>query len=337
MVARDVRPERGITGIDPLLLTQNRRVEEGFLHPHYLTQPKATVSSMTDLPFQYDDLLLSSCARSDLAASLAPVAAIDQRGGDDAACYELFRQYGSHYGRDIDADSRSHDRFQRFVSNAVFVYRHNTNEEEDDGTAIDGPPRHRVTLNRFADRQEHELPLMVGGSADGFLPGDFDSLPLLSVGNVQGSSGQDSQLQRDSDSGPSFSRLEYSEDLLRSISATLGFGFFRRKTSHGLSKYTKQRSRYRQFKDEVSPLPGSMSTSGPVFIWSKKGQKSIYLERETDRKHMVRKDKIDETDATIDGQDYHGDSDFTRALDWSTANNPDGVPIVHAVMDQGTW
>eukprot|EP00562_Extubocellulus_spinifer_P000512 CAMPEP_0178480276 /NCGR_PEP_ID=MMETSP0696-20121128/5616_1 /TAXON_ID=265572 /ORGANISM="Extubocellulus spinifer, Strain CCMP396" /LENGTH=654 /DNA_ID=CAMNT_0020107719 /DNA_START=124 /DNA_END=2088 /DNA_ORIENTATION=- len=274
---------------------------------------------MTDFPFQYDDELLSSCARSDLAASLVPVAA-SERGGDDASCYELFRQHASHYGRDIDSggiDDRqqphsSHDRFQRFVSNAVFVHRHNNDEEQDDDAAgVDGT-KHRVTLNRFSDRHEHELPLMVDGPADGLLPDGFDSsLPLLSV------------------------------DLAQTVPSTLGFFrfFFDRRRSHGLTKYTRRHSRYHQFEDEVSPLPGSMSASRPVFIWSKKGKDSIYLERETDSKHTVRKDEIDESDATIDGRDYSqedGGSDFIRSLDWSTTNNPDGVPLVHPVMDQGT-
>ena len=96
----------------------------------------------------------------------------------------------------------------------------------------------------------------------------------------------------------------------------------------------------RRFEDEVSPLPGSESSSSPVFIWSKKGQSSIFLERETDRRrHSVRKDKMDGSDATpyAPPSDGQGDGAFLKSLDWSTTNNPDGVPIVHPVIDQGSW
>lgn len=313
-------------------------------HPKREPDWLIAITIMTDAPFQYDDALLSSCAQSDVAASIlsgdddtnAAVAGDD----DAAACRELFLQHASHYGRDIDIDEEQsgagattyRDRFRRFVSSVAFVHRHNNSSDEGDGD--DCERLHRVTLNRFSDRYEHELPLMVDGSSDSFVP-SFDSLPLLSMEHEYHEYEHGEQESNDDSNGhggPIFSRLDYnSQDVVQSVSSTLGFGFgfLRPKVK---TTYTTHSHR---FVDEVTPLPGSSSSSHPVFIWSKKGQSSLYLERETDRnKHTYRKEKMDESDGTIDGRE---DSDFATSLDWSTTNNPDGVPIVHSVMDQGTW
>ena len=315
---------------------------------------------MANVPFQYDDELLSSCATSPHAESIlsADSKLFDAREENnnnnkvDPSCQELFRQFASHYGREADttdAEPTNHDRLHIFVSNAVFVHRHNNglldndaDEDEDNGDDdVDEPyasPRHRVSLNQFSDRHDHELPLMVDGIAEQFLP-DFDSLPVLGIEHEYGKS----QLADDATSGPIFSKLEY-EHFLKSAeepSSLLGFGSPMRRDSINTGAFRSYfSSGRRRFEDEVPPLPGSASSSSPVFIWSKKGQSSIYLERETDRKrHSVRKDKMDGSDATpyappSDGQDGDG---FHKSLDWSTTNNPDGVPIVHPVIDQGSW
>ena len=317
---------------------------------------------MANVPFQYDDELLSSCATSSYADALLSAndtffGAKEEKSDNnkvDPSCEELFRQFASHFGREADTtdtDPMNHDRLHRFVANAAFVHRHNNGllddnvvdddvDDDDDDDDHFAAPRHCVALNQFSDRYGHELPLLSDDIAGQFLP-DFDSLPMLRAENES----RKSQSTNDatSGSGPRFSKLEY-EYFLQSAeesSSVLGFGFPVRPGSTNAGAFRSYfSSGRRRFEDEVSPLPGSASSSSPVFIWSKKGQSSIYLERETDRKrHSVRKDKMDGSDATpyappFDGQDAGG---FLKSLDWSTTNNPDGVPIVHPVIDQGSW
>ena len=309
---------------------------------------------MADIPFQYDDEVLSSCATSSYAEALlgsgGEIASKSRVNRVDLSCQKLFQQYASHYGRDRDAanDTQNHDRLHRFVSNLVFVYRHNNellvldddetsepagDEDEDDDFDVAGTsaaPRHRITLNRFSDRHEHELPLMDEGVAEEFLP-KFESLPLLGVENEY--YGESREL---GGAGSIFSKLEF-EHLVQSVtddattsSVAANIGAFR-------SYFLSDRHR---FEDEVQPLPGSASSSSQVFIWSKKGQSSLYLERETDRKrHSVRKEKMDWSDATPYAPPPDGRSvdRFRKSLDWSTTDNPDAVPIVHPVIDQGSW
>lgn len=316
---------------------------------------------MANVPFQYDDELLSSCATSPYADAILSAdnklfGAREETSNNkvDPSCQELFRQFASHFGREADTtdiNPMNHDRLHRFVANAVFVNRHNNgllgtdgvdvyDDDDDDGDDDEhfAAPRHRVALNQFSDRYEHELPLMGDDIAEQFLP-DFDSLPLLGAEHESGKS----QLAEDATSGPKFSKLEYKHFLKshEESSSLLGFGFPMRRGSADAGAFRSYFSSVRRnFEDEVSPLPGSASSSSPVFIWSKKGQSSIYLERETDRRrHSVRKDKMDGSDATpyappSDGHDAGG---FLKSLDWSTTNNPDGVPIVHPVIDQGSW
>lgn len=306
---------------------------------------------MADIPFQYDDEVLSSCATSSYAEALlgsgGEIASKSRVNRVDLSCQKLFQQYASHYGRDRDAanDTQNHDRLHRFISNVVFVYRHNNelldddetnepagDEDEDDDIDVAGTsaaPRHRITLNRFSDRHEHELPLMDEGVAEEFLP-NFESLPLLGVENEY--YGESREL---GGAGSIFSKLEF-EHLVQSVtddattsSVAANIGAFR-------SYFLSDRHR---FEDEVQPLPGSASSSSQVFIWSKKGQSSLYLERETDRKrHSVRKEKMDWSDATPYAPPPDGRSvdRFRKSLDWSTTDNPDAVPIVHPVIDQGS-
>jgi len=296
---------------------------------------------MAHVPFRYDDELLSSCATSSYAAS----ATKELFGGGenyeqvDPSCYKLFQQFASHYSREADTTDAdppiNHNRLRRFVDNAVFVYRHNNDLLDDDENAEQS--RHRVALNQFSDRLEHELPLMDEGVADDFIP-DFDSLPLWGTENEFGRS----QSSEDA-TAPIFSRLE-SEHFMQAAASAPSipvFGFLMRKYSTNTRAFRSHfSSGRRRFEDEVPPLPGSASSSSPVFIWSKKGQSSIYLERETDRKrYSVRKDKMDGSDATpyAPPPDGKGVDGFSKSLDWSTTNNPDGVPIIHPVIDQGSW
>ncbi len=314
---------------------------------------------MADTPFQYDEEVLSSCATSSYAEALlgsgGEIASKSRVKRLDLSCQKLFQQHASHYGRDREAandnDTQNRDRLHRFVSNVVFVYRHNNelldedetnepagDEDENDDINVAGTsatPRHRITLNRFSDRHENELPLMDEGVAEEFLP-NFESLPLLGVENEY--YGESREL---GGAGSIFSKLEF-ENLVQSVTATthtssLGFTFPSTNIGAFRSYFLSDRHR---FDDEVPPLPGSASSSSPVFIWSKKGQSSLYLERETDRKrHSVRKDKMDGSDATpyAPPPDGRGADRFRKSLDWSTTDNPDGVPIVHPVIDQGSW
>ena len=233
---------------------------------------------MADTPFQYDDEVLSSCATSSYAEALlgsgGEIASKSRVNRVDLSCQKLFQQYASHYGRDRDAanDTQNHDRLHRFVSNLVFVYRHNNellvldddetnepagDEDEDDDIDVAGTsaaPRHRITLNRFSDRHEHELPLMDEGVAEEFLP-NFESLPLLGVENEY--YGESREL---GGAGSIFSKLEF-EHLVQSVTATTtssvaaNIGAFR-------SYFLSDRHR---FEDEVPPLPGSASSSSPLF------------------------------------------------------------------------
>ena len=304
---------------------------------------------MADTPFQYDEEVLSSCATSSYAEALldsgGDIAGKSRVNRVDLSCQKLFQQYASHYGREAANDTQNHDRLHRFVSNVVFVYRHNnelldddetTNpagDEDEDGdidvAGTSAAPRHRITLNRFSDRHEHELPLMDEGVAEEFLP-SFESLPLLGVEKEYYGESRESV-----GAGSIFSKLEF-EHLVQSVTAT---------TTSSVAANVGTFSSYflsdrRRFEDEVPPLPGSASSSSPVFIWSKKGQSSLYLERETDRKrHSVRKEKMDGSDATpyAPPPDGRGADRFRKSLDWSTTDNPDAVPIVHPVIDQGSW
>ena len=171
---------------------------------------------MANVPFQYDDELLSSCATSSYADAILSgndkfFGAKEENSDNikvDPSCEELFRQFASHFGHEADTtdtNPMNYNRLHRFVANAAFVHRHNNgllddnvvvddvddvNDDDDDHFAA---PRHRVALNQFSDRYEHELPLMSNDIAGQFLP-DFDSLPLLGAEKSPGKANRQTML-----------------------------------------------------------------------------------------------------------------------------------------------
>ncbi|KAL7555280.1 hypothetical protein ACHAWF_019057 [Thalassiosira exigua] len=230
-------------------------------------------------------------------------------------------------------------RVEAFLSSVAFVHDHNGQESN-----------HRVTLNRFSDVPSHELPLMSAAnngdtsSADASLDAGFDRwksalegslrqtgvtgersmfVPLdeeasmVELGNLMRRRRRRPQQQREDptstnqNSKGQLSSRSYVSNLFGDMRDSwwwVGGGH-----RHG-DKDSKKRA------EEHAPKPSH--SKGNSFL----------VDKHNKHKLGGLEEKSDST--TSDGDDV-GDR-WDRHLNWATEDNPDGVPIVHPAIDQGS-
>lgn len=309
-----------------------------------------------DTPFQYQDALLSSCASSPLASSVRR----SQEGGAtvpsqklrrdnehtrtieaNGDCQTLYMHFNAHYQRPslslkehqfwrdwLDETSNANDKNERisprieaFLLSVIFVHQHN---EVGD---------HLVTLNRFSDMLPHELPLMPhSGGVPLFDPSSVDSSEFEQIASILGTS---LQLQQNELSAKRkdalFVSLHNTETILKYgkniqlQSNNDSLAAVETRSVHKLHSLLKSWWRHRTLQDSRHSSP--IESQSRQFSTSQ--SLSNFKPFSQDKKN-----KLDGLDAE-DDDDEDDDDDWGRYLNWATEDNPDGVPIVHAAMDQG--
>jgi hypothetical protein len=271
---------------------------------------------MTDIKFEYDEALLTSCAGSALASFVAAddkelqVPSLLQNHEDvaDKSCTILHKQHALHYGnptpktfkkkalKDVDVyhvDSR----LQRFVRRVLYIFNHNLNSDN----------LHQLGLNQFADAESlHsrkqtvlENLEMEGDAWESFL--DWDTVDSEFVFSAVDSSG------------------------VSDIAANLTVG-------HGGMQHLHRGKRKRKEDEKKVQEPSA--------------EKIKFPDRGVDPNFAV---------PSVDHPDMDGDllkvkprrhiekelhkglnssDDFAAHLNWATADNPDGVPLVKEAFDQ---
>ena len=284
---------------------------------------------MSDRRFEYEEEILVSCARSELAAF---VAKHDRSGedlniptgkasvvGNDASCSILHEQHAKHYSRppptpfikqsmteEEEDDGHRYvnidGRLRRFLRSVLHVHSHNSQTEN----------LHRMGLNQFADEEATALLLsqqtvveMEGGSAwDTLL--DYDSV--------------DSEWILD----PLALEHMANNNVLVDIAANLSIGHGG--TQH-LNHKTKTKTRKRiqdAIKDNIKFPDRRSDPNFAVPCIDDPDLDGELLKVKPRRK--------------VEKELEHGvldrDDEFGEHLNWATKENPDGVPIVKDAFDQ---
>jgi Cathepsin propeptide inhibitor domain (I29) len=253
---------------------------------------------MSDQRFEYDDDLLSACARSELAV----IVGADRNDSPevaqwDTACTWLHHQYALHYNRSLqhsrglgtDTSSnrkRSLDgRFRRFIKSVLQVHAHNSNPQK----------LYRLSLNQFADL---EYPVRETGA--------FDIHAALW-------DAPDKELV--------FLIAEPQDVMDIAANLTIGKG--------GLGHLNPPKGGRKKPKNQVREQPAErvkFDGSDPNFSVPSIDDPTV----DGDLLKITPRNKLEGeiTSGQLDGDRY------STYLNWATTDNPDGVRIVRDAFDQ---
>lgn len=316
-------------------------------------------------PFKYDNALLVSCANSPLAQSLiSPMemasSALSPHLGNTSDCLELLNQHASHYNRaplsaaeiqfwhlwtstdeqnsQAAANNESiHEimssRHTAFMQSVIFVHRHNT-----DANTVNNV-QHKVALNRFSDVPSHEYPLPSkqyqqiihhGGTfTDEPLMFDFDDPMFLHLNEEKDIMKIASKLQRvrsnkfsttteTAAASSSTNNNHYLSSLVSNIIETIKDSWWWIGDGQLSSKSSSSSS------SDTSGAAPNLKRHKKV----KNGEKTTFV---FDKQNELSGSNNDE-----DSGSSTNDEEFSTYLNWATKENPDGVPIVHPPIEQGS-
>ena len=287
---------------------------------------------MTEKVFEYSQELLDSCAKSSLAQSILAkhgsllASSVTQttgsshlksdNQGSNESCLELFQQHAKHYGRQHDGIEKHlleatieelPKPLVRFVQSVSMVHQHAQTSS-----------RMKLALNRFSDQEPQEdLP---------------DEMPferhlrgteIVSWDGVAG--GIDIGI---------LTELSSAESILH-VTANLGIG------KGSMNALRPKSQGYKPVSYESEKKLHIPSAGTPVIFETPEVSDPTLdgnvLSIKKKRKEQPKEDTPKGPDEPGPGQhDPSTDENdgFATRIDWSTTNNPDGVPIVHSPIDQ---
>mmetsp|Transcript_10559 Transcript_10559/g.15728 ORF Transcript_10559/g.15728 Transcript_10559/m.15728 type:complete len:719 (+) Transcript_10559:331-2487(+) len=283
---------------------------------------------MTETKFQYNESLLNSCA---IAFAASASSNSPQSLREEESCKALYRSYLEHYNQiDRDAEEET-ERYMRFVENVSFVWNHNQQKEK----------KHYVTLNRFSDKLDYELPLMKQTIADqegeeGVIEDilyEYGALHetlwqnSISATEIWGTATTTNIIEKENNfvlvdkydsnglpSLPPFVKLSNKQDILHAASGIMMTGIRQRQHDNDRNNSLFQSMFLRHSLNNKNHQHSDIK-SAKMDYWGAGSEDGGDCE---------------------DDDNEEGCDDFDTYLDWSTEHNPDGVPIVQDVMDQGT-
>jgi Cathepsin propeptide inhibitor domain (I29) len=286
-------------------------------------QLQHSVVAMSHKPFFYNDDLLKECAISNFAARLVLPASSASSGTTnqvlgsvsdesavtvDASCRLLFEQHALHFGRrpvagpnnDDDGDGDDYTtRIHNFVRNVVFVHNHNT-------AAAAAATMHRVGLNQFSDLRLNEI-LPIASSEDMDIVSDEEE-----AADETRSKHSSRWLWEQTPAALWEAQQKNGNSNIMINGINLGSANFTRFTSH------------QQILDVAAAANFLMVV----------GQEG-YAQGHNHEMNHARQIHDDDDVVTASGAIGEIDNgDFTTYLNWATKDNPDGVPLVNAPIDQ---
>lgn len=263
-------------------------------------------------------------------------------GGTDESCLTLFQQHAEHYGRDplasdelLKRNARGEllvvaNRLANLVQSVTMIYEHNLT-----------PSLMKMSLNRFSDLNLEEDEMKTDNVDETDWP--FHRKPRFLNEEGEGGLPDDSA---DLNIGV-LTELSSIERILH-VTANLGIG---KGSMHAL--HPKGIRGYKQLPQEDYQATKSIQLSAdetPVIFKTPEvndpdldGNVLSIKEKETKKKvvpmkpeeHGALADANATTTSSIADEYKPEDDDvFATHLNWATTENPDGVPIAHAPMDQ---
>ena len=287
-------------------------------------------------PFEFNKALVTQCAQSCELKSASipnpnsqgtrtyslPFHLIQQQGPEE--CHELFSQHQKFYNRSA-SHSETPGRLNNFIQNVLFVYNHNQRYQE--SSSLD-PDSHNlvlhydVTINQFSDLLNNELPFSnipndanmrqapsyTHTSKD--LEEDHESLFLIDIEKLSPIPTNDFDLQR----------IKANEDdILQNFENILSS---KRLYKEGTPILTTYNPNYRNHSHHHSE---NGKSNDDITQWLKQKEK---------QNHPFLGSKV-YSNQTLFMYDFNdSDDDWSTYMDWATADNPDGVVIVHTPTDQ---
>lgn len=302
-----------------------------------------------EAPFKYDNSLVASCAASSLARSLilsrqdgmhdgifSPSLNENllhhHHHGNTRDCLTLLTQHASHYNRpahsskerrfwdlwtninedDFDAGHAMKDmstRHEAFLHNVIFIHQHNNDERMN----------HKVALNQFSDvplsdfpqPTQHPPPMV-----------NFDDPMFLRLNDEEVIMDVGSNIQR------RLKQTSFVEHIIHSIKE-----LWRWVGGEQLSSF---------FEDIIHSIEESWWWVGDQLISkhssSHRREPSKKAKRDIEKSDSFLVEKQHELGGLKSNEDDGSDINdpYKTYLNWATEDNPDGVPIVHPPVDQGT-
>ena len=215
------------------------------------------------------------------------------------ACRELFEHHQTFFRRKNDGINER-KRYGAFLKNALFVHAFNQNKKS----------HHRVSINQFSDFLEYELPMHnVDSDNQSSIPGFFQDCDghIIEISNMQ-------------DIRNAIDSLDY-------VGKRKSKGC--EKNEHRQHHHQKRKSKNREKNEPIhhhihdherisSPLPFPRDPLD--------NRVSVLNNAEHSLKRNVISDFI--SDRTGNNWEIY--------LNWASEDNPDGVPLVHPPVDQGS-
>ena len=317
------------------------------------TFARAFSSKGTSIPFQHSEKELQACTQVNKNENGALVFdSMDKSSSSDRSCIKLYRRFLEHYQREesIVDDRLSSRSYSHFVRTAELIYKHNTRQLQNNGF--------KLRLNQFADSSRSYTKEHMGDTnkeeSSGNWQVDLDTFwEDHKEGNLHHALENDGTHRRRQlrwkgmdvrllDTHSSIiSEQEHQQKLAQKE-------FFKNPQDE-----TQQRGANRMLKWKKKH--GDQSSSTLRVVNSSKRQTKVMMPGDGTNMpaafsspqlpYLIHGAEVElhkggKADV-VKGVGVGGDGKskphkFSKFLDWSTTNNPDGVPLVHGAFDQGT-
>ena len=286
---------------------------------------------MTERRFLYDEGLLEACAKSigeEHASELPP-------DRFDESCQTLFSQYSKHFYGDGHFLRSRGGGLSVFVRNVRFVHEHNTAKDA----------TYSVALNRFADSHllwsedadENHRQLRKSSHHHGSHKHHKDDDSVYESLDLPGLDADNPLAQYHGILDGVLVKELSDPKVIMEVAANLAVGkggkghLNKYKPSIHTGKHKNKLYDILQDRSVDVPLANQEEFQAPEGTFSESnegGLLSIKRNPEYDRQNDPDAKNLDVHDAS------HAKDDFSTYLNWATADNPDGVPIVHDSFDQ---
>lgn len=313
-------------------------------------------SKGTSTPFRYSEKELQACTQIDKNQNGDIVSDSKKKSYSDSSCTKLYERFLEHYQKEqyfSDDPLSSSQSYTHFAQTAEIVYKHNARQDHNNGF--------KLRLNQFADSSRSNSQNYVRDTNEE-ISGDHWQIDL-------------DDLWEDHKEGNLYDAPENNDGHRRRQLRWKGMDVRLLDTHSSIISEHEHQQKFPQGESLESPRDERQQLGASRNLkWKKKHDDSQQFSSSTLRvvtnsKHQtkvmmpgdggnmptafsspqlpemiygaeVELHKGGKADVVTDAEGGGGGKitphKFSQFLDWSTTNNPDGVPLVHGAFDQGT-
>jgi len=258
--------------------------------------------------FEYKEEILSSC--------VATLHSNATHNNND--CMDLFHKHQHHYQRS-NAHTQSNNRYATFLQSVVFVYNHNTDNNNN-------KYRFCVQLNQFSDLQQHELPLIDTANFTTELEEIYKSTASLQ---------HDEGIIKDKKNRFTipFKRTKNTLDISNN-QFTLLKSIRDIQNVHRSFGLLSQEEKEKFDRDDLNNKKPLLKRSTDDILQEKKNEDFRSVKQYLNYKQLSSTGPNQDEEKVNDF--VYDEDDYSTNLNWATHENPDGISLVHPSSYQGS-